>query len=386
MNKWLIVVLIIALVMIYIFRTGYLVPNDDSIYINFANQIQAHTFNPTNSAFSYGWVFPYFVWLSAELFGSTFYGFTILCTTVEYLSLIVLTYILANKFFKNSNYSVLAAFFIAIFPFLIQITTRVFNDVLLGVMATLAMIFFLSDKKYDWLLAGLMAGLMISIKLIGVAFIIPFGLYALFSNKRYYVILGIIIGFAIYMLPFAIIAHNPLYSIEGYGKFQSSLSPSNFNINRLTLEESAGLWMSAPIGNARYMDFSLGLLFWLAVIGTLLGFIFKKDKIIYFSILFWGYVLYIHFGTITLSTYSFQTVVSRNFCLIAAPFAILIAYAVMVLHRMAYDYDKKWAIILLIALVILTIASLWTTYSTIYYFNIIIRTHNYVLFHKLIGM
>ena len=391
--KYLVLILILAIALIYIFRTGAFLLFDDTAYSTYALQISIGSFNPIIHPFSYGWLFPYFVYLSGYIFGYTRYGLVLLTTTVEYLSLIILTYILALRIHRKMYgtaagaeiYASLSALLLAIMPFILQIATRVLNDMLLGVLATLTIIFLLSDRKLDWLLAGAMAGFLIYVKLIGLAFILPFGIIALISRKRIYVMPALILSFAVYLIPFVWIAHNPFYSLQSYGTYQSNLSPSSLESNLVVLSIEMGLINALPIGNIFYEVYSYGILLLIAFAGTIIAFRRRQKYLGFMAALFWIFFLYTHFGTITLSHYSVQSFISRYLILVAAPFAILVAFTLINVYKQASSKNKIIGWCFVAAVILIYTATMWQTYSIIYYYNHLIATQNYITLYKILN-
>ena len=371
---YLLLVVCIAIILGIVFYTGIYWSFDDSIYVTFALQVAKGIFNPISSPYAFGWAFPYFVWLSGSIFGFTNSGLVTL-TAIEYISLIILTYILGTKLFRDKYTPVLGAFIVCISPFVLQYSTRLLSDMLLGVVATLAIIFLLSDRKIDWVLAGILASFLAYIKLLGLAFILFFGIYVLFcKEKRKYVIPAIIVGLLVYIVPFLVITHNPLYAIENYGTFQTTISPASVNSNYLALIVMLGsATVNKSAGSLYYQIYPLGLMLWFALLATYFIISRRRKELYLLVFIFWGFLSYILFGSITLSHYAVDAIVPRYLITVAAPFALLISYLIMGVY---WNVKSRWgrniAIFLFAMLLLLLILSLWNTYIIIYQYKIII--------------
>jgi 4-amino-4-deoxy-L-arabinose transferase-like glycosyltransferase len=368
----LILVMLLGLSLLTIFYSHitYTAGIDDATYLSFAKQIASHSFNPLSNPYGYGWLFPYFVYLSGFFFGNSTIGYQA-GTAIEYLSLIVLTFILGNRISKNRYIPILSAFIVCIAPFTVAYSTRILNDTLLAVFATLSLIFLFSNKKHDWFMSGLLAGLMLSVKLLAFPYILAFFVICMLEGK-YYAVIGILIGIFVYVLPFGVLSGNPLYSIQNYGSFQSSISPASLGGNIGIMFVMLGLVQLHYVGNPIYYQIvSMGLLLWFVIFSSYLLIVYRGRHYIYLAIIFWFVVLYLHFGTQTLSHYSFISVIDRYYQLVIAPMALLIAY----FFSWAYWWlDKRLDILLLsealvILLFILLIISLIPSYEVMWKFN-----------------
>ncbi len=372
----LILILLLAVFLIAIFYAGVYWQFDDSTYVSFIQQINNHTFNPGSNPYAYGWLWPYFVFLGGIIFGFTSFGLVV-PTALEYLSLIVLTYVLGSKVSKNKGVAIIAALLVCLFPFVVQYSTRLLNDMLLGVIATLSMIFFLSENKRVWILAGVMAGLLIYIKMIGLAYILPFGICALLSKKRKYVVWSMIITILLYTLPFLFLLHNPLYPFQNYGNDQNMISPATLHSNIEVLLLMMDFIQIKGSASLLYQDYSLGLLTVFTIIGTVIAAISKNRKIIYVAVLFWVFLLYLFFGTISLSRYVVAAVIIRYFILVAAPMAILISYSIISIANYMQTKvggNRRWfGAAVVILLLILILLSLNQAYVLVFYYNTMIR-------------
>ena len=185
-NKYTLVlgaVVLLGALLIGLFYAGPYLRFDDTVYLTLTSLIGTHAFSPVLTPRAFGWLFIYLSYLGQSVFGMAGSG-AIALSALEYLSLISLTYLLAIKVSEDRKLALLSAFLVCIFPFTIQYATRLLPDMLLGIVATLSIVFLFSERKLDWILAGAMAGSLIYIKLMGIAFLIPFVICALADTKK----------------------------------------------------------------------------------------------------------------------------------------------------------------------------------------------------------
>ncbi len=371
---WLIILL--GVVLIATFYTGPYLRFDDARYMAFVSQISFHIFNPVASPWAYGWLFPYLVFISGSIFGMTASGM-IIFTALEYLSLIGLAYLLALRVGGNRKTALLAAFLVCIFPFTIQYSTRLLDDLLMGVIASLSIVFFLSGRKLDWVFAGVMAGMLLYIKPIALAFLVPFFICALLTKKRVYIIVPMILAIVGYTIPFIILVHNPLYPFQNYGTIQGMISPNTFMNNFFGLTIMASVFQT--VGNIAmdYQTYQLGLLLWLALLGSLLAVRYKHRGMLMLAGIFWFFLLYLAFGSISLSHYTAGSLITRYLDLVAAPMAVLVAYAMVnVAGKFPIRGRGGWVrIAVFVVLLALVLIAMIHTYRLVYYYNEMIR-HN----------
>jgi 4-amino-4-deoxy-L-arabinose transferase-like glycosyltransferase len=357
--------LLLAVFLVHYFYSGPYLQSGDGIYLTLAGQVGTHAFNPISSPRAYGWLFIYLSYLGQSVFGTSQSGLVAL-TAIEYLSLILLTYVLAVKVSKDRKLALLAAFIVCILPFTIQFSTRLLPDMLLGLVAASSAVFLLSDNKMDWALAGLMAGLMVYINLTALAYLIPFVICALASKGRKYVLVPLFFAVVAYTIPFAIYAHNPLFPFQSFAA-ATALSHGTFAGNLAALGVTAGLIQSG----SGYTLYSLGLLPWLAALGSIIAIKLRDRRMLAMAGIFWVYLVYLCFGTTALAQYSVSPFLTRYLLVVAAPMAILVAYAI---RSLAAPAKRSWLpAAIFIALLALTILSLWHSYHLVYYYNDMIK-------------
>lgn len=375
-------ILLLALLLAHLFYTGVYWSFDDNYYATFVQQVGSHSFNPVASPYSYGWAFPYFAFLGGALFGFGSHGLVVL-TLMEYLSLVLLTYVLGFRVTGSRSMALLSSLLVAIFPFTVQYSTRLIDDMLLGVMATLAMVFLLSGRRRDWMLAGVMAGLLISIKLIGIAFIVPFAACAIASRKRWCVIPMIAIAALAYTIPFLALTHNPLFAFENYGRFQAVFGGSSLGNNVIGLFIYADLVQLTGASAIFYQIYPLGLLLWLALLGSAIAVKFRQRRVTFMAAVFWFFFLYGLFGPTSISHYSFHSFVARYLIMVAAPLAIVVSYGIVKAAEIfPLSRYSGWIPLAIVALMLLLLLlSLVHSYRLVYFYNSVIRLDPYFRFY-----
>jgi 4-amino-4-deoxy-L-arabinose transferase-like glycosyltransferase len=373
---WLIVLL--AVVMINVFYSGPYLKFDDASYLQLAGQIGTHTFNPASSPRAYSWLFIYLSYLGMTVLGGA-QSSAVAIVAIEYLSLVLLTYVLAVKVTGDKKLALLAALMTCIFPFTVQYSTRLLPDMLMGVLATLSVVFLLSKNRIDWILAGIMAGLLIYAKLMGLAFLIPFGICALATQRRNYVVPALLAVILIYPIPFIVYVHNPLFSFQNYGAFQEQISPTSPTNNLVGLMLMGSLFQEYKPISINFQNYQLGLLLWLAALGTILSIKYMDKKVFAMAGIFWMYLIYLCFGPITFSGYVVGSFITRYLIIVAAPMAILVAYAIKnMVVKFPIAGKHGWVHVALFLLIILAVvASLWHTYHLVYLYNELIRFNPY---------
>lgn len=367
MNKLLILIIFLAIALVLVFRSGINQTFDDNNYKLLAIQVSQGKYNITESPYGYGVLFICITYISGALFGFDKFGLTILTSVMPYFILILLTYVLAKKAKQDENTALISSFLVAIMPFVVGYSTRLLPDLLMGVIAISALILFLGDAKKEWFLSGLVAGLLIYIKLSGAIFFIPFALYALFSSRRNYVLLGLIIAVIAYLGLFLAFTGNPFYTIQNYSAFQSNLNNlTSFNGNTGILFVMLGLIQLQP-GSLYNQVWSLGLVLWFALIASYIAILKKSKPMQFLAMICWGFILYMSFGTISLAHYTFGPVIGRYFAIIAGPISVLTAYMVYIcqqnLQKLFSNYKANLITVLILAFI--TISLIPTLYILI---------------------
>ncbi|MCL5430295.1 MAG: glycosyltransferase family 39 protein [Candidatus Marsarchaeota archaeon] len=399
----LLLILVLAFTLSYVFYAGPFYSFDDHLYLGYAHQVLSGTFNPGETQYAYGFLFPIAIAASFLAFGIGPLS-AVIPTFMAFIALILLTFLLGRELYSE-NLGLLAAFFVVTAPFVIEYTTRVLPDMAIGAVATMSIYVLAiahkneSEKsRYFYLIAGGLAMLTIYFKLIGLAFALFFFLAALLSTylrfnlkkdlfikQRSKVIvsrtglafltIGIIAVGIIYLSAFYFSTGNPLGELSSYGEHQNAISPTNLSSNIGTLGITFSI-VAAPnfgVQLASIPDpqvYSMGFLLIFALIATFIGIKRKDANVAFLSIIFWGFFLYLFFGSVTISAYHMITVITRYFIAVAAPLSILAAYFVLSIGNVFAVAFKKtgFAVIVLVFVAILLYANL-QIYGSIYYYN-----------------
>jgi hypothetical protein len=335
---------------------------DDTVYMNFAFRILHGTFNPTVSPFAYGYIIPASVAASFALFGTGLIQ-AIIPEVLEFVLLLAVVFFIAKTYSSNSE-SLMAALMFGISPFVMGYVTRVLPDMLIALLAAVSILFFLrgskDSKTWMFLAAGFFAGATIFVKFEALMyllfFIIASFLFLAFSKrilkkarrkskcfvhskKLVYaavLVVGILISVVLYFAPFMLISGHALYPITMLDDYGNYLTISDLSMNIGTL-----ISMSTPsfnvYANAIYYDFFIGSIIYFAIMGTAIALAKRDLTRLFESVLCWGIYLSMFFFTASLSKYEVFAVTSRFIILIAAPMALLSAYAIMQI----YGYLKK---------------------------------------------
>lgn len=363
MDKLLLGILGIAILISLLTYSGYSQLFDDSGYIQLANNsLQGNLSLSTPLSFGYAYIYTLAIWI--KLFGTQTLP---ILSLIEFLSLIVLSYYLAKRLTNDIRIAQLTSAIMAITPFILEYATRTLYDYQLGIMATLALYFLFSEKKIDILLAGILAGAMIFIKLNSIAFILPFSIIILLTKGKQLAIIPKYIVTALFFIPFL---PNILYPILTAGIQQTIISPSSF-LKELTIMFT----MLNPIGNLDYQIYGLGILLWIALISTIL---LSKDELIRkLSILVWGYFFLMLFAPVnifsypplTINTYQFGVAIPRYLITIAPILSLLVSIPIIKLYDKLKQSSLKLARLALATIFIFLIVSNIVAYNLIANYN-----------------
>ena len=274
-------------------------------------------------------------------------------------------------------------------PFVVGYSTRVLPDMGVGALAGISLLLFAyaqqKDRRVLYFLSGAFAALTIYVKLIGLAYILGF-LVALIvwklynpgdktkskvgSNSLVYPFIGMLAFALSYILVMAAFSGSLFGIFLKYGANQTRISPSSLAKNSGALFTTF-FGYSNGLGPVREPEiFPLGFIIFLALIGTFLGLVKKDKRIVLLSVIFLIAFLYIFFGSVTLTRYSFIFVVSRYFIMIAVPIAVLTAYSVSRIHEYSIKYLRNYSMLVPIFILLIVAVSYIPVYSTLYNYNI----------------
>jgi 4-amino-4-deoxy-L-arabinose transferase-like glycosyltransferase len=307
---------------------------------------------------------------------------------LEYLSTILIIFLLGRKLFGD-YFAGIASFLFATAPFVVGHVTRALPDIFSGLTVAIA-IYFLYDaiklnSKKSFFFAGFFAASTMLVKTAGLIIIISFFVVLLYllSDKKFkagikYSILGMAIPLFSMFFYFFIATHNPFYNLYVYSVSLKNVSPTTIynNIEMFNISLNPLLLLNTRIAQGSPHIYPLGAIALLAIIGSVFG-IIKKDRFaVSLFIIFIIPILYMFFGTKSLSKYIPILVVSRYIDIVAAPMAVLAAYSLFELYKSVSKESKPaaWvAIFLILGFAMLTNTQI---YSSFYYYDLGIRSYN----------
>lgn len=241
-----------------------------------------------------------------------------------------------------------------------------------------------NKNKIFYFLSGAFAVMTMYVKLIGLAYVLALFIallvYTFYDKKKtaeQKVTNDILIYSIAGMLTFAIIYIAIMFAFSGslfgpfikYGTNQMRISPSSLNINVNALSTMLFGYSYLKIAGST-QAFPLGLIIFLALAGTIIGFRKKETLFICISVIFWIAFLYIFFGTVTITTYSFIfAAVSRYIIMVAVPMAVLASYALINIYKASTHILKNRSIYLPIAILVIAIISYIPSYNILYSYN-----------------
>lgn len=367
-------VVILGIVIAAIFYSGPNYNFDDANYITYAKQFIHGNFVLIQSPYAFGYLVPLLVAISFTIFGVSSFS-AIIPTLIEYVLIIVITFFVGRALFSE-EVGIVGSFLVATSPFVFGYATRVIPDMLLGVLAGLALYALslgIKNRGYRLnmiLVSGLISGLMVFVKLGGVGFGIMLFIIMLVLDTKITptFISGFIISIALYLVLFYFLSGGNFSYISWYSATQVELSNVNLGINILMM---FGV-LTGPI--LTYQTYPLGLITLFIIISSVIALKRRNKKLIYLASLFWFTFFYLFFGTESLSKYVFITVVDRYFILVAVPMALLGAYPLVELYELCGKHaGKRLAIVLLGAIVFLILILNLYVYNTVYAYNSIVR-------------
>ncbi|MGC8776589.1 MAG: ArnT family glycosyltransferase [Candidatus Micrarchaeia archaeon] len=394
----LVLLILLGLLIAMLFYSGPFYSYDDANYIGFARQIMVGNFSVEESPYAYGFAFPYFIAASFWLFG---YGIeqSFLVSLVSYIAIIIVAFF-AGKVVSGLGSATISGFLAAIAPFLVQYSTRVMPDLLLGAFAGASLFLALYAEKSKraalmYLLSGLLAGFTVFIKLEALAFVLFFfiGLLILLfvqphkktrrKHLEIFAIAALVATVGIYFAFIYAMTGNPLYTISRYGVFQHGISPTtlfeniyNLFVTLFGFTVSGSLFSPYTLSPIIY-PYGFGIFFALTV--SVIGIKRKSRKIILLSVVSWGFFLYMYFGTMSFSKYLFIAVITRYFSMISVPMSVLAALGIYSFYKIIYSYCKSCALLSAVLIIILIVLLSLPTYLGIYYYNKAIALDNLVI-------
>jgi|TARA_B100001971_G_C18260544_1_gene586409 4-amino-4-deoxy-L-arabinose transferase-like glycosyltransferase len=326
-------ILIFALALRLIFFTG-IGPSDSLSYTATADMLAEGESIGEERAYGLrlGIIFP--VSALYSIFGVNEFSSNILTLLIS-LASIVLIYNF-GKFLFNDKVALLSAFLLSFFPFDVVYSTRLMTDLPSAFFVASSVYFFLKSEKINkitisnWYLifSGLFLGIAYLIRelslLIGLFFLIYFIYNKKIRSRYLFIVLGFFVIISFELLYFLIITGNPLF------RYLTSSSGAIANIIATNMYGRGSL----PFSLLHYpyiilTDNLLGLFYPFIFIAIVFCIVNKKKET--HNLLFWfiPLLLYISFGSISLTRYIPIPASARFLSIITIPGILLLSYFLM---------------------------------------------------------
>jgi len=325
-------ILVFALTLRLAFFTG-IGSSDPLFYTEYADQVLKNKPNfSENIGLRIGLIYP--VAILYNIFGINEFSSNIFPLLIS-LASIILIYKFGRLLF-NERVGLLSAFLLSFFPLDVVHSTRLMADLPAGFFVALSIYFFLKSEKINkrvnsniyCLFSGVALGISYLIKEISLLIILFFLIYVLYNKKiksRYFLVaLGFLLIFSVELIYFFNLTGDPFIRFTfGNSKITEDFLATNM------------------YGRG---DFPLGLFHYFYLIFTdnflVLFYVFIFISIFYcivnrkketYSLLFWfiPLLLYLSFGTVSITQYVLIPAGSRMFFIINIPGILLLSYFLM---------------------------------------------------------
>ncbi|MGC8495608.1 MAG: ArnT family glycosyltransferase [Candidatus Micrarchaeia archaeon] len=331
--------------------------------------------------------------LSTALFGYNVLAIE-LPSLISLVSMIVLTYLIGREI-KGYPLGLVSALFVALAPISVSYATRVLPDLTTGMFAALVIYLILLTKHSSHpnlisAIVGALVALMIAIRMESLIFVILlifslliYAFHEIISKDRNmlrgheinikFVIIGFAVVFSLILVYFYYYSGRILYWLFAYSKAQVEMAPSTLsqNINFIAVALNPYTFLGGIKGTtlASYF-YPMGLLLDLALIGGIIFIACRKWEMMTISIITVGVILYLFFGTKTLSKLEFMTPQDR-FLMIVLPFiAVISGYLIIMVYDAIRRYSKPLASFTAITIIIYILVSNIPVYFVNYRYNL----------------
>lgn len=353
------------------FYSGPYYQFDDGQYIVYARQIIAGNFSMTQDPHAFGYLMPSLVAASFVAFGAGPLT-AILPSLVEYVIIIILAFLIGRELFSKEA-GLAASFLIIITPTIFGYATRVLPDMLIGMLAGVALYVFVigikgGKKSTATILAsGFIFGMIIFVKIGGAMVILPalIGVVLFYREHAARFTAGMAASLMLYFASFYVLSGGQLSLLSEYSSTQAALVPhGTLLINFITMLDM----VAGPV--EIYQVYPIGLTLLLAFVGTYLAFKRRDLRLQYIAFIFWFVFFYLFYGTESLAQYTFITAVNRYLIAVSIPMALLAGYVLAdVYSTCGMIGGKRLAVFVLIVLILLTIVSNVPAYADLYSFK-----------------
>jgi len=378
-NKWLILIIILAIILRFYFFIG-LNWSDDFEYAEYAYKIANGNLYLGNDLPALRIMMIYPIAFFYKIFGINDFSLVIYPFLLS-IGSIFLTYSLGKMLF-NKKVGLLSAFFLSIFPLNILYSTWALPDVPIAFFSALSVLLFLKAQKIEksnvnlnfnrkslFLLSGFLIGVSYLHKVSGalvILFLILYMLYKIYKNRK----IDFDYAFVFFGFVFILVAEGLFYYLNNgdfftrYNVITNYYLTSNFSVNDdFSFYPLVMLNIFKSNRSLFLIDRTTGIygFFYYFIFTSFVYFVYKKDRrplilIIWFLILF----LYLEFGSMGLSNYIPMHKLPRHLTVLTIPALVCLSYFILEL----YNLRKKIKIYRIIAIVIIIFLLVTSIYST----------------------
>ena len=344
-------IVLLGLILRLIFFSG-VGTSDDLAYSKYAIEINKGISPDSALTLSTRLGIVYATALSYRLFGINDFS-SVLFPLMTSIGSIILIYYFGKLLF-NEKTGLMASFLMAFFPLDLVYSARLLSDIPSAFFMSLGVYIFLrsemkpknSENRMIYFLSGVSIGIGYLIRETALLISLFFIIYILYKRKirkkYFFVVLGVIFIFAVESLIFLKLTGDPLFRINASQKYLIEASLSHNFFQRLDF----------PIGLLAYpymlLTNNLIFLFYIFIfIAT--GYIIISRKKEAYVLLFWlvPLLLYLSFGSSSLSHYIPFKATERYLTIITVPGILILAYFLRERKKIMMRFIMPFALILL---------------------------------------
>jgi hypothetical protein len=359
--------------------SGPFVVFDDTVYIDYAHAMLTGKFSIGSDfvVFSVGHIAVIAAFFA--LFGQSMFSL-LLTSVIEYLLIVILTFLIARELHGN-DLALVSALFASTSLIIVGYATRPLPDALLGVIIALSSFLLILATKRErsdflFLLSGFAAGFAPLVRNDGFLFLffyaIAFAILCRFGHVKKprrsaaYFAAGIASSLSLYFIIFLAYAHNPLFGITSFqGQAADQLStPMRYSLEALVSFLNPSVASSYSAHYSVLYQYPVGPIILFALFGSAVA-LFRRSRMSLLAVLGIGIFLYHLLGTYTLSEYAVLLTATRYLITILAPLAVLAAYFVVLVYEDVKARSRGYALLVsavLVSYVVLSTAPLFVQF------------------------
>ena len=300
--------------------------SDDLTYSDVAHSIAdgAYQIKPDHPSLRWGLVFP--TALVYRYFGANDITATLFVLIASMGSIFVAFYI--GKLLFNDKVGLAAAFLMAIFPFEVVNSTRLYSENPMSFFAGLCMLFFFfgqaKNRKINYLMSGFFLGIAYLVRESVLILLLPIAIYAMYKKNfksLHFFLMGLLLIMAAESLAYFFINGNPFFRFHAItSSYGNVMAVFNYYGNTTILQR---LFLVFPYMLLRDVNFGF---FYAFGFMALLYLIIYREKESY-NVLIWfvPLFLYIYLGTMSIKTYLPFIPSPRFLSLLTLPLVVMLA-------------------------------------------------------------